>query len=61
VDVIDGQGRRVGGIAGIASGEGRWLWSGAHEDGRPVPAGVYFVRAADGAGRTAGHRVVLIR
>jgi hypothetical protein len=61
VEVLDAQGRRVAGAAGITGAEGRWLWSGARDDGRPLPAGVYFVRASDGRGRVAADRVVLIR
>jgi len=61
VDVLDAQGRRVGGMSGVTGSEGRWLWSGARDDGRPMPAGVYFVRAGDGLGRVVTHRVVLIR
>jgi len=61
VDVLDPQGRRVAGVAGIAGREGRWLWQGAHDDGRPLPTGVYFVRVADRSGRTSVERVVLAR
>ena len=61
VEVLDAQGRRVGGVAGVPGSEGRWLWSGARDDGRPMPAGVYFVRASDGRGRVVTDRVVLIR
>jgi len=61
VEVLDAQGRRVGGVAGVSGSEGRWLWSGARDDGRPMPAGVYFVRASDGMGRVVTDRVVLIR
>jgi hypothetical protein len=61
VEVLDAQGRRVGGMAGVTGSEGRWLWSAARDDGRPMPAGVYFVRASDGLGRVVTHRVVLIR
>jgi hypothetical protein len=60
LEVLDAQGRRVAGIE-RAGAEGRWLWSGAREDGSPLPAGVYFMRGTDGAGRVAADRVVLIR
>jgi hypothetical protein len=61
VDVHDAQGRRVSGATHDAGADGQWLWRGAREDGRPLPAGVYFVRVSDGAGRFASDRVVLIR
>jgi hypothetical protein len=58
LDVHDAQGRRVG---GVTSARGEWLWGGARDDGGPLPAGMYFVRATDVAGRVASARVVLIR
>ena len=61
IEVMDAQGRRICGVDARSEAEGRWLWSGAHDDGRPAPAGVYFVRATDGEGHIAAHRVVLIR
>ena len=60
VDVFDAQGRRVAGATDTGA-DGKWLWSGARDDGRPLPAGVYIVRASDGAGRVATDRAVLIR
>ena len=60
LDVLDAEGRRVAGSAHTEAG-GRWLWGGARDDGRPLPAGVYLVRGTDGAGRIASERVVLIR
>jgi len=61
VDVLDAQGRRVAGVSGIAGPEGRWLWRGVHDDGRPLPGGVYFVRATDGGGRVVVDRVALVQ
>lgn len=59
-DVLDARGRRVGGGDAAASPAGRWSWSGGGNDGRALPAGVYFVRAHDAA-NTATQRVVLVR
>ena len=61
IEVMDAQGRLVAANSGRAAAEGQWLWSGARDDGRPLPAGVYFVRGTDAAGRVASDRVVLIR
>jgi hypothetical protein len=61
IEVMDAQGRLVAANSGRASAAGQWLWSGARDDGRPLPAGVYFVRGTDAAGRVASDRVVLIR
>jgi hypothetical protein len=60
-DVLDERGRRVAAGRGEAGTEGRWLWRGAHDDGRPLPAGVYFLRAQDDAGHAAVERVVLVK
>jgi len=60
-EVLDARGRRVSsGAAGIGA-SGRWSWNGAGDDGRALPAGLYFVRARDGAGRLASTRVTLVR
>ena len=61
VEVLDAQGRRVSGAADVAGPDGQWRWGGTREDGSPLPAGLYFVRATDAAGHAAAHRVVLIR
>jgi hypothetical protein len=59
-EVIDTRGRRI--ALGRATGaEGRWAWGGTQDDGRPVPPGVYFVRATDAEGTIAVDRLVLIR
>ncbi len=58
LEVLDARGRRVA-RAGPA-GE-RWRWAGRDERGAPLPAGVYFVRARDGAGRAATLRLVRVR
>jgi photosystem II stability/assembly factor-like uncharacterized protein len=36
-------------------------WDGSDETGRSVPAGVYFVRSADGPGPSRGVRITLLR
>ncbi len=60
-EVLDARGRRVSsGAAGVGA-EGRWSWSGRGDDGRELPAGIYFVRARDAAGRLASTRVTLVR
>ena len=61
IDVLDTQGRRVAGDADLVSAQGQWTWRASHEDGRPLPAGMYFVRASEPTGRFAAQRVVLIR
>jgi len=61
IEVLDAQGRRVAGNAGQAAIEGQWMWNGVRDDGRVMPAGLYFVRGTDGAGRIATDRVALIR
>jgi hypothetical protein len=43
--IWDVTGRRV--LEAVATG-GRWSWDGRDEAGRPVPAGVYFVRVETG-------------
>jgi hypothetical protein len=60
-EVIDPRGRRGAGGEGNANAAGEWLFRGARDDGRPLPAGVYFVRAVDAAGQSAVERVVLVR
>lgn len=60
-EVLDARGRRVAAGSGAAGAEGRWSWSGAGDDGRMLPAGVYFVRARDEAGRSASARLSLVR
>ena len=60
-DVLDARGRRVGGGTAASGATGRWLWRGARDDGRQLPAGVYFVRGTDGFGHVAIERAVLIR
>lgn len=59
-EVLDARGRRVAENTGEGH-DGRWLWSAAQTDGRPLPAGVYFMRARDNAGQSAVERVVLVR
>jgi hypothetical protein len=57
--VFDAAGRRVRSLVAPADGGvARVRWDGRDASGRPVPAGVYFVRAADGG---ATGRVVHLR
>jgi hypothetical protein len=59
IDVMDARGRRV--ASGSAPGTAaRWAWNGAGDDGHALPAGIYFARARDGAGRVASARVTLV-
>ncbi len=61
LDVFDARGARVARAEGAPGGAGQWRWSGIDGSGRPLPAGAYFVRGTDDAGRVAIQRVVLIR
>jgi hypothetical protein len=58
LEVLDARGRRVA-SANLAGD--RWSWEGRAADGRSLPAGVYFVRARDAAGRSASTRISLVR
>ena len=60
-EVLDARGRRIARGDADAGGAGQWLFRGARDDGHPLPAGVYFVRAVDAAGQAAVERVVLVR
>ncbi len=60
-EVLDERGRRVARGDADAAPQGTWRFEGRRADGRPLPAGVYFVRASDGDGRLASERVVLLR
>lgn len=59
-EVLDARGRRVGDGVTLPASSGRWTWS-ASRAGKPLPAGLYFVRATDAEGHAALARVVLIR
>lgn len=48
VEVVDAAGRSVARITLNATGHG--VWDGRDHDGRPVPAGVYFLRSGAGEG-----------
>ena len=61
IEVLDVRGRRVGAGTVSAGAVGDWSWRGAGNNGQRLPAGVYFVRAIDGAGRMAVQRLVLVR
>jgi hypothetical protein len=58
-EVLDARGRHVG--AGEGGAAGRWAWTVVGRDGRPLPAGVYFVHARDSAGQRSVERVVVVR
>ena len=57
-EVIDLRGTRVRRFS--ADGDNRLVWDGRDEDGRLVPAGIYFLRAR-GDGAEATQRVVVLR
>jgi hypothetical protein len=57
-EVYDAAGNSILSIAG--DGAGRASWDGAGSQGRPMPEGVYYVRAIAGSG-TATAKVVLVR
>jgi hypothetical protein len=61
LDVFDARGRRVARAEGANGGTGEWRWAALDASGRALPAGVYFVRGTDDAGRVASQRLVLIR
>ena len=56
--VHDIRGRLVRRLAGA---DGALEWDGRADDGTPAPAGIYFARIRDGAGRVATTRVVKAR
>ncbi|MDO5610005.1 MAG: flagellar hook capping FlgD N-terminal domain-containing protein [Pseudomonadota bacterium] len=51
IDVIDASGKIVRSLpmAGEADGDTDWQWDGKNEQGQPVPAGAYKVRAYSGS------------
>ncbi|MEO5987412.1 MAG: hypothetical protein ABIU54_09345 [Candidatus Eisenbacteria bacterium] len=61
IDVLDARGRRVDHAELETAGAGRWLFRGVGSDGRPLPSGLYFVRATDRSDQRALERVVLVR
>jgi hypothetical protein len=60
LSVLDARGRRIGG-GQLTGGEGQWRLPATTDDGSPLPAGVYFVRAVDGRGSAVTERVVIQR
>jgi hypothetical protein len=62
VIVFDVTGRRIGTLVDGVHGEGphEARWDGRGEDGRPVPAGIYFVRVEAGE-TTVSARLVRLR
>ena len=59
LELYDARGRRVFSGDGGASGE--WTPGAAGATTRPLPSGLYFVRARDSAGARASARVVIVR
>jgi peroxiredoxin len=62
ISVLDLSGRRVASLSARAADSGRVsaTWDGRASDGRPMPSGVYLVRAHAG-GMVVTSRVVLLR
>jgi hypothetical protein len=58
IEVFDARGRRVG--RGEGGAAGTWSWTTAR-DGRPLPAGVYYVHARDSQGQRMVERAVIVR
>jgi len=61
LEVLDARGRRVVSPTRARDASGRLAWACRGDDGAALPAGVYFVRARDEAGRTASVRVTIVR
>jgi flagellar hook assembly protein FlgD len=59
IRLYDLQGRRVRELPLGSAGAGVAQWDGRDEDGRPVPAGIYFARLTSGSVH-AQARVVLL-
>ena len=59
IDVFDVGGRRVRRLADgpVDAGAHGWSWNGRDDDGRPLPGGVYFVRAVAGGRGSDGVRL----
>lgn len=61
IEVLDARGRRVQRAEVDGAAAGQWLFRGIAEDGRLLPAGLYFVRASDVTDQRAIQRVALVR
>lgn len=61
IEVLDARGRRVQRAEVDGPDTGQWLFRGVGTDGRPLPAGLYFVRASDATDQRAIQRVALVR
>jgi hypothetical protein len=60
LDAFDLRGRRVARLyEGVANGATTVSWRGTSADGRPLPAGMYWLRVTS-AGATSALRVVLL-
>lgn len=57
--VMDARGRRV--ARGEGGAAGSWAMGLTGRDGRPLPAGVYFVHARDSMGELSVERMVIVR
>lgn len=62
IDVFDVRGARVRTLAreSLSAGSHTIAWDGRDAGGRPVPAGVYFVKLRE-AGPSAGRKVIMVR
>ncbi len=62
VAIYDIAGRRVSTLSsGLKNGSGQMQWNGRSDDGRPVAAGVYFVRQQARGGYEEVRRVTVVR
>lgn len=61
IEVLDARGRRVQRAEVDGPETGQWWFRGIGTDGRPLPAGLYFVRANDATDQRAIQRVALVR
>jgi hypothetical protein len=57
--IVDVAGRTVSSASVVAPGSATWIARGP--DGRPVPAGVYFVRLETEDGRSLRTKVAVVR
>jgi hypothetical protein len=59
LEVFDARGRRVG--RGEGGAAGAWSMAAMGREGRPLPAGVYYVHARDSQGQRMVERAVIVR
>jgi hypothetical protein len=60
IRIFDVRGRQVAHRSAPAARTARWSWRGVDDDGRRLPAGVYFARV-DGAPEAGARKVLLLR